>query len=618
MAKQHAPTSTTLTPTPAVRAGVAPEQQPAGNAAMQEAMEAQNEQGAEGGLFDDLLAWGWEQVGGVDDLLAYAAEAGLEAALIMVEDLAAYAPKVLEQLLAQITEVDELAWAAFEALGSVVVLQLLPAGQVALLLGAIVERHADWALEQLQRLDPAALKGLFAGLDRQTLERLAAASTELFLAALDAVWQPGLGISLAVEAEASLAFEFACGLGFAARLTLRHLGQGAFELERTISADENLGIGHEAPAGETKLVLGQDGYLRDLSVFDHRALRDPAATFLTLAQPSAAALAAFLPGGLNAFVKELELGNGAYIEASAEAEGGQPGGEVGTALSAQIRGDLSATFTDIEEGRLHARLEASMQGLIAWSSSAAVGGDLTAGLSEMKDMGAETLVALDADVRLTDDGLPFFENTTLSVTNAVDLGDTEVAIGLAMEEPWAAASLEEYLQQVVSLNVRITTGAAHAAARAWLDQAQMLESFGGGAWALSAEATLEVTLDAEAVTFIAQVVADHLAAVVGSDRLLDELVAWGMNPLEKTPPQALQLLMTEIAMATDLQLTLTGTASRGSELGVGQPGGSGELGGELAFDLEKDLLAMGAIVTVDQVGELLKGEAAGRDVQLGA
>lgn len=631
MSKRHAP-SVTSSPQALAQQEQGQEQSEemvqagqVGNAAMQEraqqggGMESEGllDEAMEGveGAIDAVIDWTWEQIGSADDLLTYAAEAGMEAALAMVQELAAYVPTVLEELMAAATEVDELAWAAFEALGHVSVLMMLPGTTQALFLAEALLRGTGWVIEQLIELDPVSLKGLLLQLADSDFDALLSHGEALFLAALDAAWEAGLGITVALEAEAEFGV---VGAGMGGELTVRHLGQGAFEVERTLTAGMSLGRDLEPEVGEAELVLGLEGWLRENYELPWSGLSTPL-DVLRAGLGIFGAIQSTILGALGhenvfSYLQEFELGGGAYVRGGAKGEAeAKDAMSFALAMGAAAGVEGRLVVSAIDDNAVHIALSASSEVLIEAGASADLAGAIETAIGSVdNDKGAGGTFTLEADMRVDPETqAPVLEGLTVTHMAESDMGDTELAVGVELDAEQMPESVEQFLQQMVSLKIEAHIGAAGDEAQAWLKQADLLGSLGGGAWSLSAEATLEAEIDADAAMFIAQVVVETLMSELQPDNVLEELMRWAASPLAYTPPAALELLATELCLATNLSLTLKGEASQEASGGEGFEGSA-----EVRLDIEKDLLDMGAVVTVDQVREVLTGKVSGHDLQL--
>jgi len=631
MSKRHAP-SVTSSPQALAQQEQGQEQSEemvqagqVGNAAMQERAQQGGGMESDGlldgamegveGAIDAVIDWTWEQIGSADDLLTYAAEAGMEAALAMVQELAAYVPTVLEELMAAATEVDELAWAAFEALGHVSVLMMLPGTTQALFLAEALLRGTGWVIEQLIELDPVSLKGLLLQLADSDFDALLSHGEALFLAALDAAWERGLGITVALTAEAELG---ALGVGMGGEITVRHLGGGALEVERTLTPELKLGRDLEPELGKAELVLGAEGWLKENYSLPWSGLETPVlalrAALGTLAAMQNEILAALGEADMKDYLQSFELGGGAYVRGGAGLEA-DSGDATRMAMSLAAAGGVEASLvlTEIEPDSVHIALSGSAEALIEAGASVDLAGAIETAIgSGDEDVAAGGTLTLEADLVIDPETqTPQLQGLTVTHMAESDMGDTELAVGVELEADQMPESVEQFLQQMVSLKIEAHIGAAGDEAQAWLKQADLLGSLGGGAWSLSAEATLEAEIDADAATFIAQVVVETLMSELQPDNVLEELMRWAASPLAYTPPAALELLATELCMATNLSLTLKGEASQEASGGEGLEGSA-----EVRLDIEKDLLDMGAVVTVDQVREVLTGKASGHDLQL--
>jgi hypothetical protein len=597
-----------------------------GNAAMQEKAGQGGGEVESQGWFDDALEgvegaidavidWTWEQIGTASDLLTYADEVGLEAAMAMVDQLVAYAPTVLEELLSTASEVDELVWYAFEALKSVQVLFLLPGTQMGMLLAESMLRGASWVIEQLEQLDVAQLKRLLQELSEADLEQLLGSSEALALKALDACWEPGLGVTLtcAIEGDVKLFMG-----GGEAQITVRHLGGGDFETVRMVHPKAGIGPDiDELKTVEGKLTFGVDGWVSETFAF-------PATGFPSVGMIARAALLgtmsdlpAMLSESLNyvliqPFLTKWEMGGGARLEAGGGASADDKNSPESAVfeLAAAVGGDVTLCSEKLDEGSLIT---------------------LTGSLSALNDVAAAVSVKWAKDVFLTlgSDNLDFgsggelelsFElheglvvsNVAVVVMSEVVAGPNTIKGGVELGVEEMPESVEEFLAELASIEIEATCGASGAVAMAWLEQVDLLAELGGGSWSLSAETTLSISLDTEAAQFIGQAVAEALRSQTGEEGLLQALAKWAMAPTEHTPPVVMDLLTAELAMATDMELVLAGEATQGI-------GGGLILEGEasVTLDIEKDLLELGATVTVSQLKEIFAGVSGSRDVVLG-
>ena len=218
------------------------------------------------GAIEAVLDWTWEQIGCADDLRTYAEEAGLDAAIAMVFQLVQHVPSVLAEFLAEVATVDELAWVVLEAMADLAVFLELPLATQAAFLIEALHRGATWLLDALQQVDAGELLALVQQLSEDDLEALREGALGLYLNLLDAVWTPGLGVTLAIEAAVGLEV---VDLSYEMSLTLRHQGQGAFEVVRDrrggvdVGLDEGNGAEEEEAGAELKLTLGAEGFFTE-------------------------------------------------------------------------------------------------------------------------------------------------------------------------------------------------------------------------------------------------------------------------------------------------------------------------------------------------------------------
>jgi len=559
----------------------------------------------------------------------------------MVYELARHAPGVLEELLAQATELSELVWAAFEALADVPLLLALPAAARGLLLLEALQRQAQWVIDGLLSLAPAEVLELVAALSEADLQRLRELSEALFFHALEGAWEPGLGVTVAVEGEVDLD---PIGAGVRYELCVRHLGGGRFDLSTHLegSAQGGVDIGEEVGAGEGSGVdvcieLGVEG-TADLVYGDvpMSIVADPsfAAQVLLNVQLEAAAQSLGLSLGMvdaMSYLTLLELSGGATLTGGGEGglemgeregeEGGEGTADVLTVAAAAFTssgGEVTLAVSELERPhRAHIELTGSVEAMQELGVEASYDGvPLLAGPG-IEDFASKGSVTLGFDLDTTEmiDPTTWVSGVQVSVAEEADLGMGEVEAGATVDLDRLPTSVSEAIEMLDSLHVGAKLGAGHELAVAWLEQADLLGTLGGGSWALSAELELEAELDGEAVQFVAQLVVQSLEEATGEDQLIDALMAWAMDPLAHTPPGVVDLLAAELAMASTLALTIRGEATAGEALDGGIARGEGEV----ILDLEKDLLAMGASPTHADLRAVLLGELGGRrDLTLSA
>jgi len=612
-----------------------PQAQPMGNAAAQEQMGGAQAQGglldgavdAVEGAIDAVIDWTWRQIQSADDLLTYAAEAGEDAAIVMIYQLVQHAPQVLEEFLEEALEVTELVWAAFEALADVALFLGLPEGMKGALFMEAVARRAHWLLDALAEIDTAELAALLLRLSEGDLELVMEVAEELFFAALDSVWEPGLGVTLEIEADVMVGV---IGAEIGSSFTFRHQGRGAFECTRTMRGGVHGEPGAESSdqAEGLSVDLGLEGFLEETYEVPFLGFGLPALYAKLLQSGSAEGSALTLEDVLNVmdvsqFLTRFELGGGARIVGEVGADLGDSPMAMAMKAAASCKGKLSVAFEDIEPRSAHVEVKGRMEGLVSFGTELGVGDEVEASLGDLdQDMGliSEASLSFDLSVDRSKPMSEWVSDMVVSRTDTLDTGSTEIGLGVELAVvPELCTSVEDFLSRVQGLTLSATIGAADDLAETWLSAAGLAGTLGGGSWALSAEIALQVTLDAEAVQFIAQVVAQALAADAGEGGIVGALLAWAAAPLTTTPVEAVQLLAMELAMATDMSLVISGEATRSTEGSVGGGGLELDVGAGVTLDIEKDLLPLGASVTTDEIATVLTGDIdAGREREVAA
>ncbi len=627
-------------------AGVAHAEQ-VGNGAAQEEMQGQEEGESEaegaldwvvdkgkelvGDVVEAVEDWGLEQLTSVEAILEYVDVVGIDVAMQLLVQVSQDLVEDLVEELAKGEVRRDLLWTLLDWLKTAVFLPALTSEQVAKLLIEALRDHQDWMLDELAELGSDTLLQVVQLLDSVTLDAVIDAANNLSRAITDAVWPPGVGVTIS-ESGAAVIAVVAVGESYSG--TLRHEGggvlTGAFEV--TGSAGLETGVGESAKAGpkkeggEATLYCMASGTVAvELRAAD-AASWDGARLVGAVAGGMAIAPALDMMLGTQAFPVaemiekltisgEVNAGGKANLDipdlAGVAANAGQKIGAAAVQVThMQGTGDFPSRGTfefEFSSGAYAKVAGTSVE--IANNNDKAASRSVTLPLPQLEtelsgDIGVRVRATVDLE-KMTANDIEleaFVKGKALGV-------EAEAAL---QGEFMDAYTVQGFLDSFEALKVLTTIDLCGAPAESLLEDSPLQALTLAQGLAVQGQLELKATLDRDTTRFLAETIA---GGTQDEKEALERLQAWVRDPFGPALGEARQLLCMELAQATHLEAKLASKIEILTEAGFKVAEGM-ELGVDLSLgvklDYEADLMKEGAAPTAsdfDHILSELQGDA---------